>query len=119
MGLGLLGCLCYGVSDWLMLYGEMAPLGSVKWLTKGIPMIPMWRFTVAMALAFPGIVLCGIALFSLTNVLFILMILKGITFLLPNQPYKIAFINGLMSESLFIWFLLMVFLGMINKQKNK
>ena len=67
LGMGLLGCLCYGVSDWLMIYGEMTPLGSVSWLTKGITLIPMWRFTLAMALAFPCILFYGIALFPLQN----------------------------------------------------
>lgn len=57
-------------------------------------------------------------IFSLTNVLFILMILKGLSHLLPNLPYKIAFINGLMSESMFLWFMLMILFNLIQLVKK-
>jgi hypothetical protein len=29
---GMLGCLCYGGGDWLMMYGDTAHDGSVYWL---------------------------------------------------------------------------------------
>ncbi|MEY8324888.1 hypothetical protein AALB47_13430 [Lachnospiraceae bacterium 54-11] len=32
---GMLGCLCYGGGDWLMMYGDTAHDGSVYWLTRG------------------------------------------------------------------------------------
>lgn len=54
---GMLGCLCYGGGDWLMLYGDPSYAGSLSWLTAGVAGIPQWRFNLAMALAFPGIVL--------------------------------------------------------------
>mgnify|MGYP001049851248 CR=1 FL=1 len=50
---GMLGCLCFGSGDWLMLYGDTAHDGSVYWLTHGTAQIPAWRNTLAMALAFP------------------------------------------------------------------
>ena len=58
---GLLGCLCYGGGDWLMMYGDPAHAGKLIWLTNGTAQIPMWRYDLAMALAFPGIILYGIA----------------------------------------------------------
>lgn len=64
---GMLGCLCYGSGDWLMIYGNPAFHGSVSWLTDGTAMIPQWRYNLAMILAFPGIILYGIALFAIEN----------------------------------------------------
>ncbi len=45
-----------------MMYGDTAHDGSVYWLTRGAAQIPAWRNTFAMALAFPEIILYGIAL---------------------------------------------------------
>ena len=64
---GMLGCLCFGSGDWLMLYGDTVHDGSIYWLTHGAAQIPAWRNTLAMALAFPGIILYGIALFALED----------------------------------------------------
>lgn len=50
---GILGCLCYGGSDWLMVYGDPSHTGSLYWLTKGVAEIPAWRNGLAMFLAFP------------------------------------------------------------------
>ncbi len=61
---GLLGCVCFGVGDWLMLYGDTAYSGTISWLTAGAAKIAPWRNNLAMALAFPGIILYGIALFA-------------------------------------------------------
>ena len=61
---GMLGCLCYGAGDWLMMVGDPAYQGALPWLTEGVAAIPQWRYNLAMALAFPGIVLYGIALFA-------------------------------------------------------
>ena len=41
---GLLGCLCYGGGDWLMMYGDPAHTGKLIWLTNGTAQIPMWRY---------------------------------------------------------------------------
>lgn len=62
---GILGCICMGVGDWLMLYGDTAYRGSLSWLTVGAAEIAPWRNTLAMALAFPGIIFYGIALFAI------------------------------------------------------
>ena len=59
---GMLGCLCYGGGDWLMLYGNPARHGALSWLTEGVGAMPQWRFSLAMGLAFQGRILCGIAL---------------------------------------------------------
>lgn len=66
---GLLGCLCFGAGDWLMLYGDTAHQGSLFWLTEGAAAIPAWRNGLAMALSFPGILLYGIALFAIAALL--------------------------------------------------
>ena len=62
---GLLGCLCFGSGDWLMIYGNTAYGGALSWLTEGVAQIAPWRNNLAMALAFPGIIFYGIALFSI------------------------------------------------------
>ena len=51
---GMLGCLCYGSGDWLMIYGDPAHSGSLYWLTDGAAQIAPWRNSQAMFLAFPG-----------------------------------------------------------------
>ncbi len=66
---GLLGCACFGGGDWLMLYGDTAHSGTLSWLTAGAAQIAPWRNSLAMALAFPGIILYGIALFSIAGFL--------------------------------------------------
>ena len=38
--------------------------GKLIWLSAGTAQIPQWRYILAMALAFPGIILYGIALFA-------------------------------------------------------
>ncbi|MGN0295111.1 MAG: hypothetical protein ACI4D3_14020 [Lachnospiraceae bacterium] len=52
-----------------MIYGDTACSGSVYWLTEGVAEIPAWRNTMAMGLAFPGIILYGIALFAIEKFL--------------------------------------------------
>lgn len=201
---GILGCLCYGGGDWLMMYGDPTYTGALSWLTAGVAKIPYWRFDLAMALAFPGIILYGVALFSVqnyisgererrvyhylnafgltpwialhlfyimilvlyawlggngyageavticeglfnrlswvvpvceilmlpvfiywfylqitgktafprgfafTNVLVIFAVLKGLSLLMPVSAFRIGFTNGLMSESMIVWFALMI-----------
>lgn len=62
--IGMLGCLCYGSGDWLMIYGDTAHNGSIYWLTEGAAAVAPWRNGLAMALAFPGIIFYGIGLFA-------------------------------------------------------
>lgn len=197
---GILGCICIGCGDWLMIYGDTVYEGTLSWLTKGAAQIAPWRNALAMALAFPGILLYGIALFAiaafiksekqrkvyhyltafsltpwlglhlfyimilygfawlsgngyssaalplsealfahlswmvilsevlmlppylywfwllvrkrsvlpgwmaLSNPLVFYIILKGAAMLMPESAFRLAFINGLMSESMVIWF---------------
>lgn len=201
---GILGCLCYGGGDWLMMYGNPAYHGTLSWLTEGIAVIPQGRYNVAMALAFPGIILYGIALFAVegyikeekhrriyhwlnafgltpwialhlfyvmiltlfawmngngyatealpvceglfsrlswlvpvsealmlpvflywfwlqlrgktvfpkgmafTNVLIIFALLKGLSLAMPASAFRLGFTNGLMSESMILWFGIML-----------
>lgn len=64
---GLLGCLCMGAGDWLMIYGDATYNGEVYWIAEGIRSIPQWRFDLSMILAFPGILLYGAGLFAIQN----------------------------------------------------
>lgn len=64
---GILGCFCYGGGDWLMMYGDPSHSGKYIWLTIGTAGIPQWRYILAMVLAFPGIILYGIALFAVQD----------------------------------------------------
>ena len=211
---GMLGCLCFGGGDWMMIYGDTSfHADAVSWLTNGIPEIPLWRQDLAMALAFPGIILYGIALFSMqnyitddnhrkvyhylnafgltpwialhlfyimilalfgqlcnnsydfteaqsicaelynslswvviasealmlpvfvywfylqitgktvfpqafafTNVLLIFAALKGVSMLIPDGAFSLAFRNGLMSESMIIWFAVMLVFELKNRK---
>ena len=45
---------------------------------------------------------------AFTNVLIIFAILKGISLLLPVSAFRLGFTNGLMSESMIIWFAVML-----------
>ena len=64
---GILGCFCYGGGDWMMMYGDPSHTGRLIWLTTGTASIPQWRYILAMVLAFPGIILYGIALFAIQD----------------------------------------------------
>lgn len=66
---GMLGCLCFGGGDWLMIYGDTATQASLYWLTDGVAGIAPWRNTLALALSFPGILFYGIALFALGDLI--------------------------------------------------
>lgn len=211
---GMLGCLCFGGGDWLMIYGDASGAENVfAMLTEGAAQIDMWRQDLAMALAFPGIILYGTALFSVqnyitdekhrkvyhylnafgltpwialhlfyimilalfgqlfnnsydfaeaqricaelynslswvviasevlmlpvfvywfrlqitgetvfpkafafTNVLIIFAIFKGVSMLIPDGAFSLAFRNGLMSESMIIWFSVMLVFELKNRK---
>ena len=198
---GFAGCLLMASSDWLMIYGNTAAQGALPWLTEGVALVPPWRNTLALALAFPAVVcyliaLLGVRYFlrersarklyvsltslgmtpwlclhlfytmifflfgwlrsqgepdlafsaceaivshfswlipvadvlmvlpflyllfafitnrshysrcmALNNPLVIFVVLKLISGFLPNVPARLAFINGLMSESMLVWFI--------------
>ncbi|MFR0733479.1 MAG: hypothetical protein ACLSHU_04060 [Oscillospiraceae bacterium] len=43
----------------------------------------------------------------MSNPLIFYLLLKLITLLMPDCPFRLAFTNGLMSESMMIWFAVM------------
>ena len=45
---------------------------------------------------------------AFTNVLILFAILKGISLLLPVSAFRLGFTNGLMSESMILWFSFML-----------
>ena len=51
---------------------------------------------------------------AFTNVLVVYAVLWFVKFLLPNTPFRIGFTNGLMSESMIIWFGIMLVWGVIH-----
>lgn len=61
---GMLGCVFMGSGDWLMMYGSTAYHGNLYWLTEGVAQIPAWRNSLSMLVAFPAVILYGIALFA-------------------------------------------------------
>lgn len=65
--LGMVGCLCFGGGDWLMIYGNTAHTGEIYWLTQGVIGISPARNAIAMALAFPGIICYGTGLFAMAG----------------------------------------------------
>ena len=67
---GILGCLCYGFGDWLMMYGNPTYEGNLIWLTNGTANFPQWRYSLSMFLAFPGIIFYGIALFAIEDFIY-------------------------------------------------
>ena len=209
---GMFGCVFLCSGDWLMMYGNTAYHGQVYWLTEGVAQIPAWRNSLSMLVAFPAVLLYGIALFTtagfvkqeknrkiyhyltafgltpwlclhlfyvmilyvfawlngngyeavalpaaealvshlswivvlseafmlppflywfylqvsgrtvyskwmaFTNVLVIYGILQLVKSFLPDTPFRIGFTNGLMSESMFIWFGIMLAWEMIHLQ---
>ena len=46
--------------------------------------------------------------YAFTNVLIIFAVLKGLTLLMPVSAFRLGFTNGLMSESMVIWFAFML-----------
>ena len=45
--------------------------------------------------------------FGYVNPIFLFIILKLVTFLMPNNGFRLAFTNGLMCDALLIWFILL------------
>ncbi|MCM1382509.1 MAG: hypothetical protein NC192_11255, partial [Muribaculaceae bacterium] len=55
--------------------------------------------------------------FAFTNVLVIYLLLQIVKMLLPDSPFRLGFTNGLMSESMIIWFGIM--LVWVNSKREK
>ena len=66
---GIIGSLCYGFGDWIMIYGDPVKLANLKLsiLTKGTANISQWRYSLSMLMAFIGILFYGTALFSIED----------------------------------------------------
>ena len=45
---------------------------------------------------------------AFTNVLIVYAVLKGVSLLLPVSAFRLGFTNGLMSESMILWFGIML-----------
>lgn len=48
---------------------------------------------------------------AFTNILFIYAVMYIIKMLLPDSPFRLGFTNGLMSESMIIWFVIVFIWG--------
>ena len=97
--LGMLGCILMGGSDWLMIYGDTAFEGNLAWLTRGVAAIPAWRNALALALAFPAVLLYSAALF-------------GIRRFIPPDKQRCTY-TGLTAIGLLPWLSLHLFYVMI------
>ena len=64
---GLVGCVCMGASDWLMIFGDATYEGELAWLTVGVSQMEPWRTSVALFFAFPAVVFYAIGLFGIKN----------------------------------------------------
>ena len=51
---------------------------------------------------------------AFTNVLVVYVVLQFVKSFLPDTPFRLGFTNGLMSESMFIWFGVMLAWGVIH-----
>lgn len=104
---GILGCFCLGVGDWLMIYGDTAYMGSISWLVivSEVLMLPPYFYWF-------WVLVRGKSIFprkmALSNPLVYYLLLKLVTMLMPDCAFRLAFTNGLMSESMLIWFAIMV-----------
>ena len=86
-----------------------ALFGSFSWiiLVSEVLMLPVFMFWFFLQITGKTVFKKGMAF---TNVLVIFGILKTIASLMPISAFRLGFTNGLMSESMIIWFAL-VFLG--------
>ena len=66
---GLLGSICMAASDWLMIWGDTTFEGKLAWLTLGTAQIDPGRNALALALAFPAVLLYCAALFGVRHFL--------------------------------------------------
>ena len=180
---GILGCICFGCGDRLMIYGDVTHMGSLYWLTSGTalfaisnfikesknkktyriltsfgltPWLSLHLFYIMILFLFSWLNGNGYAdiamtaceaLFkhlswivtlsevfmlapfiywfylqitkktvfprvsAFTNILFIYAVMYIIKMLLPDSPFRLGFTNGLMSESMIIWFVIVFIWG--------
>ena len=85
------------------------PLGEVLML---LPFIYWLIIDLKNKTVFPKIM-------ALNNPILIYLVLKVITYILPDKPLRLAFINGLMSESMAVWFaIFIIFLCCKNRGRD-
>ena len=85
------------------------PLGEVFML---LPFIYWFIIDLKNKTVFPKIM-------AINNPLIIYIVLKAVTYILPDKPFRLAFINGLMSESMAIWFVVfIIFLSFKNRDRK-
>ena len=111
---GLLGCFCFGAGDWLMLYGDTAYRGSLSWLVivSVALMLPPYIYWFWMLARGSSVFPKGMAL---SNPLIFYVLLKLLTMFMPDSAFRLAFTNGLMSESMLLWFVSMLLWNLIHK----
>ena len=127
---GVLGCLCYGGGDWLMMYGDPAHTGKLAWLNSNgfsqdsiticeslfanfswlvpvseIVMLSVFLYWFYLQITSKTVFKKGMAF---TNVLVIFAALKTIASFMPVSAFRLGFTNGLMRESMIIWFVLIL-----------
>lgn len=90
------------------LYRQLAWMVPVSEILM-LPVFLCWGYLqIAGKTVFPRMMAC-------TNVLIIFGILKAVTGLMPESAFRLGFTNGLMSESMLIWFLIL----MLGRKKAK
>ena len=55
---------------------------------------------------------------AFTNVLIIFAVLKLVAILIPESAFRLGFTNGLMSESMVLWFAIMLIMELKGKLKK-
>lgn len=111
---GILGCVCMGIGGWLMLYGDTAYRGSLSWMVivSEMLMLPPHIYWLWMLVRDNSVFPKGMAL---SNPLAFYVFLKLLTMLMPDRAFRLAFTNGLMSESMLLWFGSMLLWNLIHK----
>ena len=110
-----------GLTPWLMLHMFYVMIFGVWQITKDLTVCEQlfsrfsWIIMVSMVFMIPVYVYWAYLVFkertvfpkvfALNSVLVFYVILKGITMILPTSAFRLGFLNGLMSESMFLFFL--------------
>ncbi len=99
--------LAYGASEALFdQFMWIIPLGEVIML---LPFVYWSVIVLKKKTVFPRIM-------AVNNPVLIFVVMKAITYILPDKPFRLAFLNGLMSESMAVWFI--IFIVYIQYRKN-
>ena len=92
----------FGHFSWVIFVGEVLML---------LPFIYWFILLITKKTVFPRIM-------AVNNPLIIFVILKVITSFLPDRPARLAFVNGLMSESMLVWFAVIMIFILTGKEKK-